>query len=67
MTGNPMRCARCGKRLRADGLYVYSRWTRNHYCFDMDACGRRAKRKTGTDDGAVTGAETPRGEDAASV
>lgn len=24
---------------------VYSRWTRSYYCTDVDACGRRARRK----------------------
>jgi len=38
-------CAVCGKRLAADELRIYSKWTRNYYCFDMAACRRRAKRR----------------------
>jgi len=38
-------CARCGKRLPADRVRIYSKWTRNYYCFDMVACARRARRR----------------------
>jgi len=38
-------CARCGKRLPDETRRVYSSWTRNHYCIDVDACARRAKRR----------------------
>jgi hypothetical protein len=37
------RCSRCGSRLR-QGHYVYSRFTGNRYCSNLDACTRRAKR-----------------------
>lgn len=36
-------CARCGRQMPADRM-VFSSWTRNHYCTDVDACGRRAAR-----------------------
>jgi hypothetical protein len=36
-------CARCGKRQQADRM-VFSSHTRNHYCAQIDACSRRAKR-----------------------
>lgn len=38
-------CARCGKRAPAD-RQIFSRHTRNHYCADLDACNRRAKRRS---------------------
>lgn len=37
-------CARCGKRQTADRM-VFSSFSRNHYCANVDACGRRAKRR----------------------
>jgi hypothetical protein len=36
-------CARCGRRLRQD-RWVYSRFTRNRYCIEIDACEKRAKK-----------------------
>jgi hypothetical protein len=36
-------CARCGKRLGE--RRIYSAWTKSYYCIDVDACGRRAKRR----------------------
>jgi hypothetical protein len=39
-----LSCARCGKRVR-EGTYIYSRFTKNRYCIDMDACARRAANK----------------------
>jgi len=39
-----LRCDLCGSRLR-EGQYVYSRWTRHRYCWDLDACRARARRK----------------------
>lgn len=36
-------CARCGKQSTAERM-VYSKWTRNRYCLDFDACTRRKKR-----------------------
>ena len=58
-------CARCGKRATADRM-VFSAFTRNHYCADVDACTRRAKRNA-TSTGAVrsvgvTSADGPREE-----
>lgn len=44
-------CARCGKKLRVkDGVkqWLYSPWTRLRYCLDIDACGRRARRRRPT-------------------
>jgi len=38
-----MTCARCRKTLR-EGDYVYSRWTRAHYCLDFKRCDARARR-----------------------
>lgn len=40
-----MTCARCSKRLKTGVPHVWSRFTRSAYCADLDACGRRAKRK----------------------
>jgi len=37
------RCGCCGKRLKAD-QWIYSRWTGNRYCTDLDACTKRTKR-----------------------
>lgn len=37
-------CARCGKRQPADQM-VYSRFTKNRYCRQLDDCARRAKRR----------------------
>jgi hypothetical protein len=37
-------CSRCGKKDTAEHL-VYSRFTGNRYCPDLDACDRRAKRR----------------------
>lgn len=37
-------CARCGKKRRPDRM-VFSRFTRLHYCADLDACSRRAARR----------------------
>ena len=39
-----LTCALCGARLRV-GRYVFSRFTRNHYCIEFDACKARAKRR----------------------
>lgn len=39
-----LACARCGKYSSAERM-VYSTWTRYHYCIDIDACGRRARRR----------------------
>lgn len=36
-------CARCGKHVTADHA-VFSSFTRNHYCADVDACTRRVQR-----------------------
>ena len=36
-------CARCGKRQTADRM-VFSTHTRDHYCAQIDACTRRAKK-----------------------
>jgi len=38
------RCARCGRQLRQD-RWIYSRFTRNRYCVEIDACETRAKKK----------------------
>lgn len=40
------KCDRCGGRLRV-GLYTYSRFTKNHYCVDLDACKVRANKRKG--------------------
>lgn len=48
-----VNCARCKKRLR-DGHWVYSATTRNRYCIDIDACGRRAKRAANSKKRSVT-------------
>lgn len=37
-------CARCGKRQRPEKM-IFSKHTRKRYCRDLDACGKRAKRK----------------------
>lgn len=37
-------CARCGHRSAADAM-IYSHWTRNRYCANVDACARRRKRR----------------------
>lgn len=37
-------CDRCGKAL-APEQWIYSRTTGKRYCPDLDACGKRAKRK----------------------
>lgn len=37
-------CAVCGKRDQAERM-VYSRWTNDRYCVDIDACKRRSKRQ----------------------
>lgn len=39
------RCARCGKRLPATELRVFSQFSRVYYCAEVDKCGRRAKKK----------------------
>jgi hypothetical protein len=40
-----MICDRCGVKLRGKP-YVYSAWTKHHYCAtSIDACGRRAKKR----------------------
>lgn len=44
-------CARCNKQATADRL-VFSAFTRNHYCADVDACTRRVKRTRNTTDPA---------------
>jgi hypothetical protein len=36
-------CARCGKQLRNE-QWLYSSWTKNRYCLNIDSCGRRARR-----------------------
>jgi len=36
-------CARCGHRSKAEQM-TFSKWTRNRYCADLDACTRRKKR-----------------------
>lgn len=41
----PQKCGRCGKRLKPE-TWVFSRHTRSHYCRDLVACGKRAKRKS---------------------
>lgn len=39
-------CARCAKQLPADKQRrLFSAHTRLYYCVDIDACGRRAKRR----------------------
>jgi hypothetical protein len=35
-------CHRCGIRL---SVWLYSQWTRERYCTDIDACAKRARRK----------------------
>ena len=37
-------CARCGKRLPVDGLRVYSSFSHNYYCANVNACAKRARR-----------------------
>jgi hypothetical protein len=37
------RCHRCNKRL---STWLYSQWTRERYCTDLEACAKRARRKT---------------------
>jgi hypothetical protein len=41
-----LRCGICDRRLR-EGEYVYSRWTGERYCCDLNACKRKRKRKGG--------------------
>ena len=44
------RCTICGKRLR-EGRYVYSRFTKQRYCYDVTVChkaGRKKKTQGGT-------------------
>jgi hypothetical protein len=41
-------CARCGRRLPADGLRVYSSFSHNYYCADIKACAKRARRRSRT-------------------
>lgn len=38
-----MTCALCSRELKP-GVWIYSRFTGNHYCTDIDACKRRRKR-----------------------
>lgn len=38
-------CARCGRRQTADRM-VYSSHTGSRYCADIDACGRRANKRS---------------------
>lgn len=38
-------CARCGKKSPVERM-VFSTFTRQRYCSDVDACGRRARRKS---------------------
>lgn len=35
-------CARCGDKIQK-GKHIYSKYTRNFYCWDIDACEDRAK------------------------
>lgn len=37
------QCGKCGRRVRVERC-VYSRWTRERYCFPGEGC-ERAKRK----------------------
>ena len=37
-------CACCGKRLKPD-QWIYSRWTRNRYCWEVVPCLERARKK----------------------
>ncbi len=36
-------CARCSRPLR-NNAWIFSRFTGNRYCPDMDACAKRARR-----------------------
>lgn len=38
-------CARCGKRISPDAYRVYSSFTRSYYCYNIDACAKRARRR----------------------
>ena len=40
-----LRCARCDTRLADPSRRIYSSWTKNHYCADVNGCARRAARK----------------------
>jgi hypothetical protein len=47
LTGERMRmakrcCARCGEQVPT-GKHIYSKYTKNYYCFDLDECEERAK------------------------
>lgn len=41
---NPKNCDRCGKKITWE-TWVRSRPTNKFYCRDLDACGKRAKKK----------------------
>jgi hypothetical protein len=43
-------CARCGKRLRPNGLRVYSHFTRSYYCANVPACAKRARHRIREED-----------------
>jgi len=38
-------CGRCGKRQTAARM-LYSRWTHQRFCTDLDACAKRSSRRT---------------------
>jgi len=38
-------CDRCGMKLKS-GVWVYSVWTKSRYCTQLDACAKRARKKT---------------------
>lgn len=37
-------CGRCGEKTET-GRHIYSKYTKNYYCWDIDACEDRAKKK----------------------
>jgi hypothetical protein len=37
------KCARCGADVPI-GKHIYSKYTQSYYCWDLDACDKRAKR-----------------------
>lgn len=61
-----MTCARCGRRFRKTergaNLVIYSRWTGAHYCADLNACAKRAKRRKNVGSGLPTQPTPARGE-----
>ncbi len=39
-----MTCARCGRRLK-NGHWIFSTFTRNHYCWPGEGCQRKSRSK----------------------